>query len=503
MTHFLGIDLGTSAVKAVVVDEAQGVRAQAMQAIATMRLGEGWAEQHPQDWWSAVSAVIDRLNTQNAAAMADVRAIGLSGQMHGAVLLGKDGIVLRPAIIWSDVRSQPQCQGLAEAHPELIAVAGVVPMPGFTAPKLMWLSEHEPALYDRVVSVLSPKDYLRWRMTGELVTDMSDAAGTWWLDQARRSWSPPALAATRSRREWMPRLVEGTMPAAVLRADVARSWGLGGNVCVAGGAGDVAAAAIGLGAIADGAALISLGTSAQLFVSTAAYRPAAANMLIHAFCHALPNRWFQMAAMLNGASCLAWAAQLLKCDIGGLIERTTARYQRPGALLFLPYLGGERTPHNNPHARGVIFGATVDTDAVALAQAVMEGVACSIADAHAALASSGTHIECAAFVGGGARSKLWARMLANLLNIPLTRHVGADKGPAFGAARLARVASSGEAPEVVAGRPEVEDVTEPDPKMIPLYQEQLVRYRALYRAVVHEFRRSSVTDRGTAAPCQQ
>jgi xylulokinase len=346
MTHFLGIDLGTSAVKAVVVDEAQVVRAQATQAIATMRLGEGWAEQDPQDWWLVVSAVIDQLKAQCAAALADVGAIGLSGQMHGAVLLGKDGDVLRPAIIWSDVRSQAQCQALAAAHSELIAVVGVVPMPGFTAPKLMWLSEHEPALCDRIVAVLSPKDYLRFRMTGEFVSDMSDAAGTWWLDEARRSWSFPALAATRSRREWMPRLVEGSVPAAVLHPDVARSWGLGDNVCVAGGAGDVAAAAIGLGAIADGAALISLGTSAQLFVSTAAYRPAAPNLLIHAFCHALPNRWFQMAAMLNGASCLAWTAQLLGCDVGELIEQTAARYQRPGALLFLPYLGGERTPHN-------------------------------------------------------------------------------------------------------------------------------------------------------------
>jgi xylulokinase len=502
MTHFLGIDLGTSAVKAVVVDETQVVRAEATQAITTTRPSEGWGEQDPQDWWRVVGQVVDRLKAQSAAALADVRAIGLSGQMHAAVLLGKDGVVLRPAIIWSDVRSQAQCQQLAEAHPELIDTAGVIPMPGFTAPKLMWLSEHEPATYDRIATVLQPKDYLRFRMTGEFVSDMSEAAGTWWLDQARRSWSLPALAATRSRREWMPRLVEGSVPSAVLRADVARSWGLVGNVCVAGGAGDVAAAAIGLGAIADGAALISLGTSAQLFVSTAAYRPAAPNLLIHAFCHALPHRWFQMAAMLNGASCLAWAAQLLGCDVGDLIERTTARYHRPGALLFLPYLGGERTPHNNPLARGVIFGATVDTDAIALAQAVMEGVACSIADAHAALASSGTRIAGAAFVGGGAQSKLWARMLASLLNIPLTRHVGADKGPAFGAARLARMALTGESPEAVAGPPEIHDVTEPDPTMVPLYQEQLLRFRALYRAVVDEFRRPSVTDLGTAAPSQ-
>jgi xylulokinase len=487
MAHYLGIDLGTSAIKAVVVDDAQVVRAQAAQPIATMRLSEGRVEQDPDSWWTAMCRIGDRLKHEYAAAMEDVRAVGLSGQMHGAVLIASSGAPLRPAIIWSDARSHRQCLELVRNYPELVGITGVLPMPGFTAPKLMWIAENEPETYARIATVLLPKDYLRFKMTGECVSDMSDAAGSWWLDEVKRNWSPLAIAATRARLEWMPKLVEGNAPAGILHPNLARRWGLRENVPVAGGAGDAAAAAIGLGAIADGAALISLGTAAQLFVTTQAYRPAAAEMLIHAFCHALPKRWFQMAAMLNGASCLAWAADLLGRDISGLLEETEAGYRRPQELLFLPYLSGERTPHNNPRARGVIFGASADTNAAALTQAVLEGVAYSIADAQESLGKAGTPIDTAGVVGGGAKSKLWTRILANVLNMPLTRYVGADIGPAFGAARLARMAATGEGAESVAVAPEVHDVTYPEPALAAAYRPSLERFRHLYLAVRDQF----------------
>lgn len=500
MAHFLGIDLGTSAVKAVVVDEGQFVCAQATQAIATTRMRNGWVEQDPDGWWMVVCQVVDRLKQNNAAALADVRSIGLSGQMHGAVLLDKSGAPIRPAIIWSDARSHAQCLELVKNHPELVQVTGVLPMPGFTAPKVMWIAEHEPVHYARIATVLLPKDYLRFKMTGERVSDMSDAAGTWWLDEAERTWSQPALAATRARREWMPRLVEGNAWSGVLKADLARDWGLPTNVLVAGGAGDAAAAAVGLGAVADGAALISLGTASQLFVTTARYRPAAANRLVHAFCHALPDRWFQMAAMLNGASCLAWAAELVGRDIAGLLAETLARYSGPGDVLFLPYLSGERTPHNNPQARGVLFGATPNTDAAAFIQAVLEGVAFSIADAQNTLRQAGTRIDEAAFVGGGAKSDLWTRILANVLNIPLTRYVGADIGPAFGAARLARMALTGEAAGAVLVAPEVHDVTIPEPAVAAAYHQRLERFRTLYGVLRDQFWVESGTHGSSATP---
>ena len=250
---------------------------------------------------------------------------------------------------------------LEERVPRLGWIAGVPAMPGFTAPKLLWVARHEPDSYARVATVLLPKDYVRYRLTGELVTDLSDAAGTLWLDQAHRRWSPQVLEATGLSEAQLPRLVEGSEPAGVLRSDIAREWGLPDGVVVAGGAGDAAAGAVGIGAVSDRDAFISLGTSGQYFVSTATYRPFP-EAFIHAFCHALPQRWFQMAALLNGASSLAWAAKLVGAtDIDALLARVEAQYRGAGSVLFLPYLAGERTPHNDPYAKGVFFGLSADT----------------------------------------------------------------------------------------------------------------------------------------------
>jgi xylulokinase len=487
--HYLGIDVGTSAVKAVLVDERQATVAEADVPLLVSRPHDLWSEQDPETWWEAVQSALDQLRNRASSALADIRGIGLSGQMHGAVLLDGNGHPLRPAILWNDGRSFREAQELGETHPELSQVMGVLPMPGFTAPKLVWLARHEPEIFRAVRKVMLPKDYIRLKLTGEIVTDMSDAAGTWWLDEVKRDWSDAGLAATGLTRDHMPSLVEGSQASGILRADIAGQWGLRSDVVVAGGGGDAAAGAVGLGAIEDGSAFISLGTSGQLFVTTRDFSPAP-EAVVHSFSHAVPGRWFQMAAMLNAASCLAWGAQLLQRDIGELLRETEAAYRKPSSVLFLPYLAGERTPHNDPYARSVFFGLSPQTQQTDLVQAILEGVAFSFADAKQCLEQAGTSLTYAGMIGGGSRSVFWAKIFASVLNVPMLRYQGSDKGPAFGAARLARLAATGEAPEAVCTAPSILETIEPQPQLVELYGPRIEAFRSLYRALKPEFVRS-------------
>lgn len=486
---FLGIDIGTSAVKALLVDDGERVVAEAEIALALSSPAPQWREQAPADWWDAVDAAMRALGGQAAAALSAVRGIGLSGQMHGAVVLDEADRPLRPAILWNDGRATDECAALERDLPGLAQAAGVVAMPGLTAPKLLWLRDHEPRLFARIRLVLLPKDYIRLRLTGERATDMSDAAGTLWLDQANRRWNAAAVAASGLSPDQLPRLVEGTEVAGRLRPDLAGRWGLPAGIAVAGGGGDAACGGAGVGAIEEGDGFLSLGTSGQFFVAGDSYRPKP-ETLLHSFAHCLPGRWYQMAAMLNGASCLAWAAGLLgEADIGALLDRAEAAHDGPSPVLFLPYLSGERTPHNDPHARGVFFGMDSETGPADMVRAVLEGVAFSFADARACLAAAGTNCENPGVIGGGARSAFWIQILADTLGIPLTRYRGAEKGPALGAARLARIAATGEAPEAVCTKPEIETVVEPNRSQTDRYAEQAEKFRALYTALRGEFRR--------------
>ncbi len=485
---FLGIDVGTSAVKALLADERQHVVAEATRELSISRPQPLWSEQNPEDWWSAVAWVVSSLRQAAPRSFAALRGIGLSGQMHGAVLLDGSGAVLRPAILWNDGRSHEQCITLEQRVPRLGIVAGVPAMPGFTAPKLLWIAQHEPEIFSRIGAVVLPKDYVRFRLTGELVTDLSDAAGTLWLDEAARTWSPEILAATGLSATQMPRLVEGSQPSAVLRPDIAREWGVPADVVVAGGAGDAAAGAVGIGAVTDGDAFVSLGTSGQYFVTTAAYRPFP-QAFVHAFCHAVPGRWYQMAALLNGASCLAWAAKLVGAeDISALLARVETSYQGAGRVIFLPYLSGERTPHNDPYARGVFFGLDAETSTEALIQSVLEGVALSLAEAQDCLTAAGTTVQRVAAIGGGSRSRLWIRILASALDRPVMLYREGATGPAFGAARLARLAVSGEPVGEVCTVPYVNEVMEPEPALVDAYRSAGERFRRLYQTLKPEFR---------------
>ncbi|AXT47350.1 MULTISPECIES: xylulokinase [Chromobacterium] len=479
---YLGIDLGTSEIKAVLLDGDNRPLASAGAALDVSRPRPGWAEQDPEDWWRAACAAVAKLREQAPAALAATRAVGLSGQMHGAVLLDNRDRVLRPAILWNDLRSVAECAELTAAAPRLHAVAGNLAMPGFTAPKLRWLARHEPEGFRAVATVLLPKDYLRLRLSGDKITDTSDASGTLWLDVGRRDWSEELLDAGGLSRRQMPRLVEGLAPAGRLSPAAAAAWGIARPPLIAGGAGDGAASAVGIGAIAPGDGFLSLGTSGVIFVVDDRFRPNPAQAL-HAFCHALPRRWSLMSVMLSAASCLRWFCRLAGVDEATLlteIERLCPA-ELSAAPVFLPYLSGERTPHNDPFAPGAFWGLSQAHGRAALGYAVLEGVAFGMADGLDALRAAGAAPRALSLVGGGARSPFWAQLLADALDTEILTHQGGEACAALGAARLGWLADGGDL-GVVCVKPSPRTLHAPDPARLQALQARLRHFRALYQA---------------------
>ena len=479
---YIGLDLGTSELKALLLAPDHRVVAVARAPLAVSRPQPLWSEQPPEDWWQATERVLDELAARHPDAMREVRAIGLSGQMHGAVVLDADRKVLRPAILWNDGRSGAQCEALSQSMPALTGITGNLAMPGFTAPKLAWMRDYEPALFDRVARVLLPKDYLRLRLTGEAITDYSDASGTMWLDVGARGWSTPMLAATGMRATQMPRLVDGSAPSAGVLPQWTRRFRLRSEVIVAGGAGDNAASAVGIGAISPGQGFVSLGTSGVIFVTTDRFMPNPGNAM-HAFCHAMPGRWHQMSVMLSAASAVAWAARAFGFADEASLLASAERLpdtQRESAPLFLPYLSGERTPHNNPHAQGVLFGLTHSHDAAALAYAVVEGVTLGLLDGFQTLTSAqGRAVTVLSAVGGGSRSAFWMQMLSSALDVSLLVHTGGEVGGALGAARLGWLADGG-SPAEVCRPPPLDRHFDPGPAQRSQLAARHQRFRALY-----------------------
>ncbi|TCK29033.1 xylulokinase [Ancylobacter aquaticus] len=479
---YLGLDIGTSAIKAVLVDDAQSVIATAETPLAIARPQPGFSEQSPEDWWQATLASIDTLKAEQPKALAAVRGIGLSGQMHGAVLLDAFGKVLRPAILWNDGRSSAECRELEARFPALHQIAGNLAFPGFTAPKLMWVRKHEPDLFARMAKVLLPKAYVGFRLTGEMVEEMSDASGTLWLDVGKRDWSDEALAATDMSRENMPRLVEGSAAAGRIKPELAARWGMETPPVLAGGAGDNAAGAIGLGAIGANDAFVSLGTSGVLWATTDRYAPNPQSS-VHAFCHAIPATWHQMGVILSAASALGWWANVAKEAPGDLLAPLGEAPKAPSRATFLPYLSGERTPHNDTAIRAAFVGMDHDTGRDELTQAVLEGVSFAFKDCLDALSAAGTRLTQADVIGGGSRSRFWTAVLASVLGIPLNRVEDGERGGAFGAARLARMAATGESPAEICLPPRRIETIEPDPVLQQAYAERHALYKALYPAL--------------------
>ena len=474
---YLGIDLGTSGVKATLIDAGQRVLGSETAPLTVSRPHPNWSEQDPADWIAATETALSAL--ARGQDLSGLRGIGLSGQMHGAVTLDAGGAVLRPAILWNDTRAHAEAAAM-DALPDVRRLSGNIVFPGFTAPKLVWMARHEPALFDRVACVLLPKDYLRLWLTGERVSEMSDASGTSWLDVAGRDWSEPLLAAGGMRRDQMPALVEGSAPSGHLRRDLAERWGIAGPVVVAGGAGDNAATAIGAGTVAEGQGFVSLGTSGVVFAASDRFLPAP-DMAVHAFCHALPATWHQMGVILSASAALEWLAGVLNARAADLTQ-DLGPLQTPGTALFLPYLSGERTPHNDALAKGVLAGLTPTTDRAALTRAVLEGVAFALADNLTALRAAGADPGALLALGGGARSDYWLRLIASTLNLPILLPVGGDYGAAFGAARLGLMAATGADPAEVCTMPGIAARIEPDAALVPAFAEGLARFRALYPA---------------------
>ncbi|MCA8910034.1 MAG: xylulokinase [Rhodospirillaceae bacterium] len=479
---YLGIDIGTSGVKAVVVDDAGEVVDQGTAHLTVDRPHPQWAEQNPDDWWRGAEAAVAEIKARAPKALAAVRGAGLSGQQHSTTLLDDAERPLRPAILWNDGRSGPQCVELERIAPGLRPITGNQAMPGFTAPKLLWVAEHEPEIFAKTRRILLPKDYVRLQMTGEAVSDMSDSAGTLWLDVANRKWSGELLAACGLTEAQMPRLVEGSQVSAALKDDVADRWGVPRGTPVAGGGGDNACGAVGVGVVSTGRAFLSIGTSGVLFTATPTFAPNPGSGM-HAFCHALPGMWHQMSVIMSAALCLDWVVKLTgAAGVTALLDEAEAADARgfKDVPVFLPYLMGDRTPHNDPLATGVFYGLTPDTDRAALALSVLEGVTFAFVDGMEALTDAGTVIETVSVIGGGARSAFWGRMLASVLDLTLDYHDGGEVGPAYGAARLARMAATGEAPETVATRPAVARTIHPDAAWADRLAPRLQRYRTLY-----------------------
>lgn len=481
---YLGLDLGTSELKALLLSDTQQVIATARAPLTVQRPQPLWSEQHPADWWLALVQVMEQLRTQHPQALAQLRGIGLSGQMHGATLLGENDAVLRPAILWNDGRSGAQCTQLTRDVPDLSAITGNLAMPGFTAPKLQWVREHEPAVFAQTRRVLLPKDWLRLMLTGEAVSEMSDAAGTLWLDVGCRDWSDAMLAATGLTREHMPRLVEGSEVSAFVKPELCQRWGLPARLPVAGGAGDNAASAVGMGLVRPGQGFVSLGTSGVVFVSGTAFEPNPAQAL-HAFCHALPGRWHVMSVMLSAASALTWATRNLGfADEAALLAaaatlNTGAQQQAP---LFLPYLSGERSPHNNPLATGAWVGLRAEHGREHLAYAVAEGVGFGLLDGLLTIPASDPPLKTLSLVGGGSRSAWWAQLLADTFGLELTVHQDSESGGAMGAARLAWLATGGEL-DTVCTTPPVRQRFVPDAARGAALRARHQRFRALYPAL--------------------
>ena len=488
----LGLDIGTSAVKAVLSDGRARIFATAAAPLPSpSRPQPGWSEQNPEDWWEASRVCLAQLRAAAPRRFSASRVLGLSGQMHGVAALDERDRPLRPAILWDDSRAARECRLLEKRVPDLARIAGVSAMPGLSAPKILWLEKHEPKLRRRIRHVLLPKDYVRLKLTGERRTDRSDAAGTLWLDQARRDWSDEILSACGLTRAEAPGLAEGPEVCGKILPAMAAALGAPRGLAVVGGAGDCAAAAISAGAVAEGAACLSLGTAGVYVVAASAHRPAPGTG-VHAFCHALPNLWMRMSAMLNGAGCLEWAAGVLGIDAAEA-DRLAADADADGSVgsagraMFLPYLRGERTPHNDPSARGAMVGMGPGFGRGDFVRAVMEGAAMSMALGRDLLRHAGANPAPPIVSGGGAQSRTWMQMLADFLDEPVRTGEAGRVGSALGAARLARL-SEGESVAEVCPPPPIAGEFFPRPHRRAECAALRARFDKLYPALRPAFR---------------
>ncbi|MBE1299284.1 MAG: xylulokinase [Alteromonadaceae bacterium] len=476
---YLGIDLGTSGLKAILMSGTGDISHSVTEPLSVSRPKTLWSEQNPEDWWLALDSAMRSLGEQTD--LTQIQAIGLSGQMHGATLLDADGQILRPAILWNDGRCASQCEQIEREVPKAREITGNIVMPGFTAPKLLWVKQNEPECFDKIAKVLLPKDYLRYRLSGDFAADMSDAAGTAWLNVETRTWDDALLNACGLTEAQMPTLFEGCQVTGMLSEELAESWGMKGVPIVA-GAGDNAAGAIGVGLVESGQAMLSLGTSGVYFAVSDGFS-SNPDSAVHSFCHALPNKWHLMSVVLSAANCLQWFADsIAKQPLTELLQQLEQTdIDEASTPYFLPYLSGERTPHNNPNAQGVFFGMTHETTNLHLLHAVMEGVSFAFKDGATALHQAAGVPNSITLIGGGSRSSYWRQLLSDVLDLPLECREGGEVGPALGAARLAMLSQKTELTLLdVCPVPPLKEIHQPNIQRNALFNKRYETFRKLY-----------------------
>lgn len=478
---FIGLDLGTSGVRALLVRENGKVVASAESATPVSHLHPGWSEQDPADWISACRATFEELRVSSPSEMAQLRGVSLSGQMHGATIIDKNGDVLRPCMLWNDTRSFEQAARL-DAIPAFRKVSGNIVFPGFTAPKVLWVAENEPEIFAQIAKVLLPKDYLSFWLTGNTVSDMSDSAGTSWMDVGARAWSDTLLDLSGMRRDQMPNLIEGTRAAGIVRAELAAELGLPEGVTVIAGGGDNAVAACGVGALREGDGFVSLGTSGVLLAARDGFA-ASPESAVHTFCHAIPGAWYQMGVTLAATDSLNWLSGIVGHSPSELTAELGETIGDPGTLHFLPYLSGERTPHNDSAIRGAFTGLDISSTRPDMTRAVLEGVSFALRDNLEALKSTGANLTRVLAIGGGAQSRYWIELIATALNLPVDLPEQGEFGAALGAARLAICGVTGASPSDVMTKPTIAETIQPRTDLIAAYDTSYRKFAALYPAL--------------------
>lgn len=477
---FLGLDLGTSGLRALLISSEGKPLGEAQAHYPVSNPYPGWSEQNPAEWIAALDTCVSAIR-KNHPAFANLAGIGVAGHMHGACLLDAHNEVIRPCILWNDTRSSEEAAYL-DSQLVFREISGNIVFPGFTAPKLAWVKSNEPENFARLSRVLLPAAFLNWFLTGQFFADMSDSAGTSWLNVGRRDWAPELLERVGMQINQMPRLVEGSEAAGHLRSDLALNWGVSSDVVVAGGAGDNAAAACGTGVLAQGQGFLSLGTSGVVLTARDGYAPDPASA-VHTFCHAVPNRWYQMSVMLSATDSLNWLSRVTGEQPAQLTSVIGETLRGPCDVRFLPYLSGERSPHNDANIRGAFTGLGVDTSKADLTQAVIEGVAFGMRDGAEALKKTGAVLDNMLAIGGGTASPYWVKLLATVLDMSLALPSSREFGAALGAARLGLTGATGRPPEEVMTSPEISKVIEPELSMTSAFDDAYETFKLAYPAI--------------------
>ncbi len=503
MIYLLGVDIGTSGTKTVLFDVEGNTVASALSEYPLYQPHIGWAEQDPEDWWRATVETISSVIKKSGVNPSDIKGVGLSGQMHGMVLLNREGRVLRPSIIWCDQRTQAECDQITEivGRKRLIEITANPALTGFTASKVMWVKNHQPDLFNQIYKILLPKDYVRYRLTGVFATEVSDASGTQFLDVPKRKWSEDLLNLLGIDPAWMPEVYESQEVSGTISSEAARLTGLSEGTPVVGGGGDQAAGAVGNGIVRQGVISSTIGTSGVVFahMDDISIDPEGR---VHTFCHAVPDKWHVMGVTQGAGLSLQW----LRNNFGGMEKDLAAHmdidpYQlmdkqaekaKPGCdgLIYLPYLMGERTPHLDPYARGVFFGLTASHGRREMIRAVMEGVAYSLRDCLEIIRGMNVSITEVRASGGGGRSPLWRQMQADIFNNPIAT-INSAEGPALGVALLAGVGAGvyKSVTEACDTAIKVVSVQEPIKENVPVYDKYYEIYGELYRALKNSFRK--------------